>query len=87
MLALAGFNLIALLLSVFYLFGAAPFGTADAAWARFLLYLLTQLLWLLPVALFFASLDTFRRGYERAGAVLAALGCLVTLGGIALLVW
>lgn len=85
MLALAGVNLLPLLLSMFYLFGAAPFGTSDSSWCRFLLYVLTQMLWLVPLVLFFASLEAYRRGYERWGVSLALVGVAVTVAGIVLL--
>lgn len=85
MLALAGVNLLPVVLSMFYLFGATPFGTSDSSAIRFLLYILTQLLWLAPLLLFFFSLDLYRRGYERLGVVLAAIGCTISATGAILL--
>lgn len=85
MLALAGFNLISALLSIFFLFGAEPFGTSDSSIVRFLLYIAAQLFWLLPIVLFFISLDTYRRGYERIAATLAATGDAITVIAAALL--
>ena len=51
LLALAGLSLIPLLACPLFLFGAQPFGTSQYGIVRFLLYLLTQLLWLLIGAL------------------------------------
>ena len=43
MLALAGVNLIPVLLSPFYMFGGLqPFGTSDSTFVRFLLYMLSS---------------------------------------------
>ena len=85
MLALAGVNLLPVVLSMFYLFGATPFGTSESPFIRFLLYVLTQMLWLVPLLLFFFSLDLYRRGYERIGITLASIGCLITITGTILL--
>ena len=80
LLALAGLNLLSLLLSVFYLFGGVqPFGTSDNAVVRFLLYVAAQLLWLAPIGCFFGAL----RAHDYQHPVLAAL---IALGGICLLV-
>lgn len=87
LLALAGISLLPVLLSPFYLFGASPFGTSDSSFVRFLLYVCTQLLWLLPLLLFFFSLDLYRRGYERAGIVITVLSAVIAIsGGILLFV-
>lgn len=85
MLALAGVNLLPVVLSMFYLFGATPFGTSESSFIRFLLYVLTQMLWLVPLLLFFFSLDLYRRGYGRIGITLASIGCLITITGTILL--
>ena len=85
MLALAGVNLLPVVLSMFYLFGATPFGTSESSFIRFRLYVLTQMLWLVPLLLFFFSLDLYRRGYERIGITLASIGCLITITGTILL--
>lgn len=81
LLALAGISLLPVLGSPFYLFGVEPFGTSENGFVRFLLYLATQLLWVIPLALFFVSLDRYRRGYERAAVVIASLSALLALGG------
>lgn len=84
LLALAALSLLPVLAVPFYLFGAMPFGTSDSGFVRFLLYLATQLLWAVPLALFFVSLDAWRRGYARRGVVWAVVGAAVSLGGGAL---
>ena len=82
MLALAGVNLLPVLASPFHLFGAKPFGEADSTWVRFLLYLATQMLWLLPLVLFFVSLDSYRRGYTWRGIIEASVGVLISGFGL-----
>lgn len=81
LLALAAVSLLPVLAVPFYLFGAMPFGTSESGIVRFLLYLATQLLWAVPLTLFFVSLDAWRRGYERRSVGLAVLGAVVSLGG------
>ncbi len=86
MLALAGVNLIPVLLSPFYMFGGLrPFGTSDSTFVRFLLYMLTNAVWFVPSILFFVSLDLFRRGYEKAGVAVALVGVALTATCVALL--
>ncbi len=81
LLALAGISLLPILLSPFYLFGATPFGTSDSGFVRFLLYLATQMLWLLPLLLFFYSLDVYRRGWELLGIIIAAVSAVISVAG------
>lgn len=83
MIALSGASLLSIVSALFCLPGAAhPFGLSDSGFVRFLLYLLTNLLfWILPVASFFFSLDLYRRGFERWGVVVAILGLLLTVAG------
>ena len=83
LLALAGVSLVPVLLSPLYLFGATPFGTRDSSLVQFLLYCATQLLWLLPLMLFFVSLDRYRRGFERSAVAVAAISALVACAGLA----
>ncbi len=87
MLALAGVNLLPLLIAPFYMFGGLhPFGTTEWAVVNFLLYLLTNLIWLVPIWLFFVSLDFYRRGFERTGIAIAVGGILLTaVSGLLLL--
>lgn len=83
LLALAGVSLVPVLLSPLYLFGATPFGTSDSSLVQFLLYCATQLLWLLPLVLFFVSLDRYRRGFEYSAVAVAATSALVACAGLA----
>ncbi|MCQ2266481.1 MAG: hypothetical protein MJZ40_02080 [Bacteroidaceae bacterium] len=67
----------------FYLFGAVqPFGTSQVALVRPLLYLAAQLLWVVPVAMFFVSLNEYRRGYNIRAYCYAIFG--VALGAFSL---
>ncbi|MBR1645125.1 MAG: hypothetical protein IJ684_07135 [Bacteroidales bacterium] len=84
-LLMAFLCLIPALLSVFFLFALQPFGTSQNGLVRFLLYLLTQLLWLLPTCAFFAGLDRYRRGFPRAAYAILAAGLLLTAVDITLL--
>ena len=68
LLALAGISLLPVLLSPFYLFGASPFGTSDSAFLRFLLYICTQLLWLLAPVIVRFSASTFTAAALNAPA-------------------
>lgn len=87
LLALTGVSLLPLLAAPFYLFGATPFGTSSNGFVRFLLYLATQLLWLLPLVLFFVSLDAWRRGFACRSVCIAAASAVLSLaGGILLFV-
>lgn len=82
MIALAGTGLLPLTVAPFYLLGAVrPFGTSDTGWLRFLLFVLANLLWLVPVVLFFVSLDFYRRGFRRTGVVVAVAGLLLAVLG------
>lgn len=86
LLGMAGFCLVPLLLSIFYLSGAfLPFGTSTNGFVNFLLYIAKQLLWLVPVILFFVSLDRYRRGYTKAAALCAAAGDIVSAAAVGLL--
>lgn len=81
LLALAGVSVIPSLVCPLYLFGAHPFGLSDSHFVRFLLYILTQTLWLVPLALFFVSLDQYRRGWERRGIFIAIASALIAIWG------
>lgn len=86
LLALAGSNLICLLLIPFFLFGGLePFGTSDSGFVRFLLYVLTNLLWVVPVACFFGSLVLYGNFRQRLGTAVAVFGLLLTVADICLL--
>lgn len=79
LLLLAGTNLLCLLLIPFFVFGGfAPFGTSSSSFVGFVLYLLTNLLWLLPVGCFFGSLSLYANYHERLGVLVAVGGLLLT---------
>lgn len=72
---------------IFYVFGGVtPFGQPDSHVFRFLLYLLMQLFWVLPVCSFFLSLFLWGNTFERAAIGTGVIGLLVSLTSIALLV-
>ena len=80
MLLLAGLNLWPAVACPFFLFGGLhPFGVGESVWAEGILYVLTQMLWLVPTLVFFASLELYRRGWERWGALLAVVSLLLTV--------
>lgn len=81
LLLLAGVSVLPTLVCPLYLFGVHPFGSSESHIARFLLYILTQLLWLIPLLLFFVSLDQYRRGWERRGIAIAICSALIAVGG------
>jgi hypothetical protein len=86
LLALAFTNLIPLIICPLFLFGGIrPFGTTDYAVINFLLYLLVQLLWIVPCGLFFLGLHLWRNCFELPAIVLVALGFLMTIADIILL--
>ena len=79
----AGANLLPALLIPFYLFGGLhPFGISHSDFINFLLFLLTNLLWVIPVFLFFRSLSFYDRGYKKLGMAIAVLGWFVTIAAI-----
>lgn len=80
LLFVAFFNLVSLLLSVFFLFGGLHvFGTSGNSFLKLLLYIAEQLLWLLPVASFFASLKLHDYDKKAASYLVAAAGCALTI--------
>lgn len=80
LLLLAGTSLLCLLLIPFFVFGGfAPFGTSASSFVGFLLYVLTNLLWLLPVGCFFGSLSLYANYHERLGVLVAVGGLLLTV--------
>ncbi|MBR6926380.1 MAG: hypothetical protein IKH52_04140 [Bacteroidaceae bacterium] len=84
LLALAGANLLSVLLSVFYLFGGVqPLGTSENGLIRFLLFLTTQLLWLAPIVCFFGALRAHDYRHPQLAASIALFGLLI----LALSVW
>lgn len=86
LLALAGTNLIPILLCPFFLFGGLqPFGQSEVWIFNFLLYLLSNLLWVAPLLLFFVGLQLYRRCFEVPGIIVNAIGALLTIVDIWLL--
>lgn len=80
LLALAGTNLIPALLCPFFLIGGVmPFGEGSNGFTHFLLYLLTNLLWVVPILLFFVGLELYRRCFELPGITVNVIGLLITL--------
>lgn len=80
LLALAFLNIIPVFLSVFFLFGGLF--KAPSSWGAFiglLIYLLVNLLWVLPIVAFFIGLNDYRRGLKKRGTAILVLGNLLTL--------
>lgn len=65
-----------------YTIGAVqPFGTSQMALGRLGLYIAAQLLWLVPVACFFLSVNEYRRGYYARAYCYTILGlCVGAIG-------
>lgn len=60
---------------LFYTIGAVrPFGSHENVFLSLLLYLISQLVWLCPVAMFFVSLNEHRRGYYTRAYCCAVIG-------------
>ena len=80
LLALAFLNIIPIFLSVFFLFRGLF--KAPSSWGAFiglLIYLLVNLLWILPIVAFFIGLNDYRRGFQKRGTAILVLGNLLTL--------
>ena len=80
LLAFAFLNIIPVFLSVFFLFGGLF--KAPSSWGTFiglLIYLLVNLLWILPILAFFIGLNDYRRGFQKRGTAILVLGNLLTL--------
>ncbi len=82
LLALAFVSLIPLLACPLYLFGGMPFGTSESAVVRFFLYLTTQMLWFIPIVLFFAGLDAWRRGYYKTSLGVIIASDIIGIAGL-----
>lgn len=63
--------------------GVMPFGTSPSALGRLLCYGAAQALWIVPVVLFFVSLNEERRGYRWRAYLFAVTG--VAVGAYSLL--
>lgn len=85
-LALAFFNLIALFLSIFFLFGGVLSPKNEVGdFVRLLIYIGVQLLWILPVASTFIGLNQYRLGFSKRSMLILVFGSLMTLACFALL--
>lgn len=83
LLVLAGVNLLPVFVAPFYLFGGLhPFGTSESGVVAFLLYLLTNLIWAVPILLFFLSLDLYHKARKTAGVVVASAGVVLTAASV-----
>ena len=73
---------------VFYLFGNLhPFARVESPAFSFLLYLLMQLFWLLPIGSFFGSLFLWGNLKERPAIITAVVGLLISLTSILLILF
>lgn len=83
LLALAGINVVPLLMCVLFLFGGVLAPPAEAGgFVKLTAYVGTQLLWLLPVASIFAGLDRHFRGWERTGTAIIVAGNVLTVADV-----
>ena len=85
-LALAFFNLIALFLSIFFLFGGVLSPNNEVGdVVRLLIYISVQLLWILPVSSTFIGLNQYRLGFPKRSLLILISGSLMTLACVVLL--
>lgn len=82
----AFFNLTALFISVFFLFGGVLSPNNDVGdFLRIIIYIGAQMLWIMPIASSFIGLNQYRLGYPKRSFVILIAGSLMTLGCIVLL--
>ena len=75
LLVLAFLSVAPVFVSPLYLFGGMHlFGYTEWTAVNFLLYLAQNLVWALPVYLFFPGLDRYRRGFYKSGTAIILLG-------------
>lgn len=75
-MAFAGLS--SVLTSPFYMFGGLHiFGESETGFVNFLLYVFQNLLWVLPVLLFFATLEFYRIGMKRTGVAVAVTSLII----------
>ena len=80
LLVLVFAGLASLLTSPFYMFGGIHlFGESEQGVVNFVYYVLQNLLWVLPVLLFFATLEFYRIGMKRTGVSIAVLSLVITV--------
>lgn len=78
LLAMTFAGLSSVLTSPFYMFGGLHiFGESETGFVNFLLYVFQNLLWVLPVLLFFATLEFYRIGMKRTGVVIASISLII----------
>lgn len=72
-----------MVLMIFYMFGGVhPFGDFDNFFWSFMLYALTQMLWIFPLVLFFASVIAWGGIRERLAVILASVGWIINIVAI-----
>lgn len=78
--------LIAIVTMIFIMFGGVhPFGQVDSTFWNFLIYLLSQLLWLAPILLFFVSLLAWGYIREKIAIATGLAGWIINLSTIAII--
>lgn len=71
---------------IFYMFGYSIANGLDSMFWEFILYLLQQLLWIVPLSTFFLSLLAWGMYHERGSVVIAIFGWLFNTVAVLLLV-
>lgn len=72
---------------IFYLFGGVrPFGSSDHWFWDFMLYLLPQLLWVVPVISFFLSLFLWGWMREKAAIFTGIVGLIISIASVFILI-
>ena len=67
--------IIPMIVMIFYMFGGVhPFGDVDNFFWSFVIYIFTQLLWIVPIILFFISLISWGWIREKIALVTACVG-------------
>lgn len=78
--------LIALVTMIFFMFGGVhPFGDVDNMFWSFIIYIFTQLFWLLPLALFFISVLSWGWAREKVALWVAGAGWAINLAALYIL--
>lgn len=70
--------IIPMIVMIFYMFGGVhPFGDVDNFFWSFVIYIFTQLLWIVPIILFFISLLSWGWMREKAALFTACAGWII----------
>ena len=70
----------AMAMMTFFMFGGVhPFGDVDSVFWSFIIYLFTQLLWMVPIVLFFISVFAWGWARERLAVGCCAAGWVVNV--------